>query len=354
LIRGILSNGARLILQAIGIPEPDKSSFTGSAGSAARIESWKVAAAKGWRMASPGPQRKEISMQSLRGFACLAVLALWPVACASSGEKDQGATGAMAKPDSNPPLLFTSGYTYELTSMEGKPVGYVFAEAGDKANRQTLRWILLNGFKSPVSEEIRVQRLAAADPSTIPSDAKGFAGFARSLFDPKTSTYVKSFAETHRILRDVSARTGKRSVIPVPWPAPRPAPKPVGELRKDTAAAAAQPDADGTSESYEQLDDGTIGIRPGIEPGGAVGPGYLDPALLPPQGIVGVAMAGPMHKSNVEYWILSGKLFQAGLENTTLGPYRVIGGATGTSAIVDWAVVVVSSSYYPNCVPANY
>jgi len=251
---------------------------------------------------------------------------------------------------------------YELTDKDSKSKGFVIAEQGECANQQTLRWLLLDGFENPVEQEVWVHRFVPAAGMTAPTTAAEFAEFARKMFDAKTSTYVKSYAETHRILRKVSGGTGYRSVIPVPWPDARPAPKPQGELRKaaSTAQAAAAPAAAvaaapvaGDGGSYEQLDDGTIGIRPGgITP--SPGPGYLDPALLLQKGNLGMAMAGPIEKSNVEFWLLGGELLKTGLDNTTLGPYRVIGGAIATTPIADWAVVVVSSSYYPNAVPDAY
>jgi len=312
----------------------------------------------------------------------LALLATLATACASMGDCDSCAPddedSLPSLPDPDPPVLLKPNTTYELTAMASagktKTVGFAFAEKGKKPGQQTLRWLLLEDFVSPTSQDVWIHELLVGpNGSKPPATVDGFVDLARKSWKPG-SIYAKSAAETHRELRET--RSGSRSVIPVPWPKAPPAPKPKGDLplAAGTGAAPAAPAgagagavaAPGDPESdYQQSDDGTVGIRPGginpdpipVPPPTPVPPPGPDPfdhlAQSIPQGIVGFGVAGPMLKSNVEYWFISKKLFPFALHDTTIGPYRVIGGVIGDKALTEWAVVVVSSSYYRKGIPGS-
>jgi hypothetical protein len=239
--------------------------------------------------------------------------------------------------DKNLPKLFLPDTPYQLESADGTVRGYVFA-VDEKPGHQVIRWFFRTDF-SPVKEYVVVHRMLNSSAGVAPpKTAQEFADFARMLFEDGKYIYAKSNAHTYRQMYTAPGASKAHSIIPVPIPEGPDPPEPAGD-----------PPRSGTAR-FDQLDGGGVGIIPGDPPR----IGYLDPRWSQIRGAIGFAFAGPQLASNTEDWILGDEIFEKGLENMTIGPYREMKATLMGEAITDWAVVVVSSSYYRHAIPKQW
>ncbi len=254
------------------------------------------------------------------------------------------------------PVLFRPGQTFALIYGFGTPnavpMGFVFAESGRHPGQQLIRWYLVKGM-SFADENLTV--LPADETllgAPVPTSGRAFADFVRTRFDADNGdVYIKSHADTYCEKYTAKAGAREKSVVPVPIPLGRNPPDPPGHKKGKSGAAAS------LTGRYQEIDGGTVGIRPPQPGGGGPSPpgpgGYLDPSLLVPKGVVGFALGGPMRASNKEVWILPDELFKTGLVGTTCGPYRAAPMLGEGAVAADWAVVVLSSSHYRHSIPNN-
>jgi hypothetical protein len=277
---------------------------------------------------------------------------MWIVSVCLVAGASVGCQAPAAPPNTSPaPTLFPVGGEYALKNAKGEATGYVFAENEGADGQQTLRWLLLENFESPVSAAVGISRVVQASPGPhVPASAAEFAQFAREQMQGgKRVTYVKSYADTFCTNYDPPGQASARKITTIPVPAGRRAPEPPGELPPDSWTSG--------KGSSQQIDGGSVGIIPGepvdpTRPSG--GPGYLDPVWLTQYGVVGMAIASPQMKRNIEYWFLPQLLFKKGLEDVTLAPFANQKADANAAPITEWAVVVVSSSYYPGFVPNQW
>jgi hypothetical protein len=260
------------------------------------------------------------------------------------------AMAGCAAPHAEPaiPLLFPVEGEYELYNGRNEPVGYVWAET-QAPGAQILRWVLLDGYVPPSVEQIGVRRVAQSHESLA-----DFVDFARDLVDEGDHvTYAKSHADTFFVVEDM------RRIVPVPVPVGREAPDPPGvEYPYDWPKAARK---------YQEVDPGTIGIRPGaptpLPPtgtpsatggGGPVGGGYLDLRRSEQAGLIGVIVAARADGEEHEDWFIPDTLFTSGLDGTTLLPFANQASPVTSAPSSQWVVVVVNSNYYPGFVPNDW
>ena len=253
------------------------------------------------------------------------------------------------------PVLFAVDGEYELVTASDQVVAYIFADT-TSAGRQTLRWIVLEQYISPQSQQIGIRRVVqGGGQGSVPATAAEFADFARELMEQQEqATYAKSYADTFFTSYAPPGRM-ERMIVTVPIPTGRRPPDPPGVERPY-----GWPSMLG---QYHEIDGGTVGIKkgppqelpPGVHStpvgGGGGGGGYLEPQ---PAGLIGMVVASPIEASDVEYWFLPGRLFQAGLDGTTLLPFANQAAAVTDAPAEQWVVVVVNTSYYPGFVPNDW
>lgn len=244
------------------------------------------------------------------------------------------------------PVLFPVDGEYELVNPNSEVTGYIFAET-QAPGRQMLRWILLDNFVPPRIQPVGIQRATSSGSEPPPHEtADEFADFAREQVALGSNVlYAKSYADTF------FGETGMaRKIVELPIPQGRRPPDPPG-----STAPWYWP-----SSQYQQLDDGTIGIKPGsppeelppgVRPLPVGGGGYLPPKPADPTGIIGMVLSSPTSAEQRENWFIPGSLFSGGVNGMTLLPFSNQASPVTDAAASQWVVVVVNSSYYPGYVP---
>ena len=262
-----------------------------------------------------------------------------------------GCQTSMLAPSGKLPVLFPGGGEFILMKADGTPTGYVFAEDDGEPGRQTLRWLLLEGYVSTTREPLHVARMVVGDNiKEVAGSAAEFADMARAVMKANPHcTYVKSYADS---FSESYAYEGEqaRTIVRVPVPEGRRAPEPPGALRPESWE-------NPVVGKKQQIDGGTVGIKPGEAPKPTElvpGRGYLDPALLADPGVAGMAVGSPQRESNTDYWFLSDYFFKGGLDQTVIFPFANQQAAMTAPSPAEWAVVVVNSSYYPGFVPNDW
>jgi hypothetical protein len=252
------------------------------------------------------------------------------------------------------PTLFPVEGQYELVNPRGEVTGYVYAVT-QEPGKQLLRWVLLDNFVQPRIQPVSIRRAvgSSAEPA-LPATASEFADFARDKVAAGSNVvYAKSHADTFCTLTEAA-----RKIVAVPIPIGRRPPDPPG-------AAMAESKSTG---KYQEIDDGTVGIKRGSPPGelppgnggspslggGGGGGGYYDSTQADPAGILGMVVSSPPYEEEHENWFIPDMLFQSGLDGTTLLPFANQASAVTDAPSSQWVVVVVNSSYYPGFVPNDW
>lgn len=262
-----------------------------------------------------------------------------------------------AASQANVPVLFPSGGQYALQDAQGKATAYCFVDSDAQPGRQTIRWLLMDDFVSPLRQMTYVVRMPQVSGSGgIAGCAADFADIARKVMKRNDHcTYVKSYADTFTESYDPAGSEKPRTIAQLPVPAGRRAPDPPGHLPPTDWF-------DPKTGKSQQIDGGTVGIKPPppvneyppppTPP--PVGGGFLDPKWIEDPGVIGMSVASPQRESNVEYWFLPKMLFERGLEGAILLPFANQKSDYNASPEREWAVVVVNSSYYPGFVPNEW